>query len=296
MNKTHRKLLGYHQIISDIYHKRALIFVGAGLSKHYLDMPGWRDLIDYLWSQTNEKRGRWKKDFKDDPYKEMSCLAKIIFKEKKKKSRDLDKNQKDRFLKWKIAEYLQEQFNKTQFKQKQWSRFVNLGFPIWVTTNFDTLLETHLPNCCTLRRGKYRQDMRRIMRKNNGIFPCSSGQPLVYKIHGCVNDALNMVVTKEDVDSFTRDDLYMKSVLATQMIERSALVLGYSLMDPNINELIQDINSEINRIDPTVEFNKVFFYVDKQKTKKQTQQWDRRIAELNEMGFLCHPYQGFTEF
>lgn len=63
----------------------------------------------------------------------------------------------------------------------------------------------------------------------------------IYKIHGCCSSPNSLVLTASDYENYRKKNPYLSSKLLTLFIERPVLFLGYSLSDPHISEILQEI-------------------------------------------------------
>ncbi|MGY5798770.1 SIR2 family NAD-dependent protein deacylase [Rheinheimera faecalis] len=107
-----------------------------------------------------------------------------------------------------------------------------------VTTNWDNLLETvfdGIPNV-VVRKDKCPQIS--ATRKN------------IFKIHGDVGKPESIVVTQTQYFSFQREDTYLSRKIYTLFSEASPIFIGYSLTDPNIGFLYDEVFSDLGKDKP----------------------------------------------
>lgn len=100
-----------------------------------------------------------------------------------------------------------------------------------ITTNYDPLFEKGYDDQCHL-----------ILRDGDLPYAKSAKVP-IYKIHGDLSDLATILITRKDYNRFFSDRdnsvywSYIKSVMATKTL----LFIGYTLEDPNVETLFDDI-------------------------------------------------------
>lgn len=107
-----------------------------------------------------------------------------------------------------------------------------------VTTNWDNLLETifdGIPNV-VVRKDKCPQIS--ATRKN------------IFKIHGDIGRPESIVVTQSQYFSFQREDTYLNRKIYTLFSEASPIFIGYSLTDPNIGFLYDEVFAHLGQDKP----------------------------------------------
>ncbi|TVU79356.1 SIR2 family protein [Vibrio tasmaniensis] len=107
-----------------------------------------------------------------------------------------------------------------------------------VTTNWDDQLETIFDNLVNVvvRKGKSPQ----VSNKGRNIF----------KIHGDVGRPESIVVTQSQYFSFQREDTYLNRKIYTLFSEASPIFLGYSLTDPNVSFLYDEVYAHLGEEKP----------------------------------------------
>lgn len=64
----------------------------------------------------------------------------------------------------------------------------------------------------------------------------------IFKIHGCVSDYREIVLTKNDYDKWTSRKKYLSAKLLTFFLEHPLIIIGYSAQDPNVLAILRDID------------------------------------------------------
>jgi hypothetical protein len=114
-----------------------------------------------------------------------------------------------------------------------------LGWHSIFTTNFDRLMET------SFKRNGIRHSVIRsnfdLTNKENRIGTS------IYKLHGCISqdrafgDKPSMILTEYDYEQFDRYRQTLFSMLQTSMLTNDVLIIGQSLRDPHLSDLIKKV-------------------------------------------------------
>lgn len=118
--------------------------------------------------------------------------------------------------------------------------FAQLGFERVITTNFDLLLER-----------AYEQAGRGCLPlveevQLSGHNPYAG--PALLKLHGDVHHPQRMVLTEDDYDDFLRKEPLISTYLAATLIDRTAILVGYSLDDPDMRQLLALVSARLGRM------------------------------------------------
>lgn len=128
---------------------------------------------------------------------------------------------------------------KKESKNPDWVKKFTLFSPnTIVTTNWDNQLESifdHLPNV--------------VVRKDRTPQVSNNGRN-IFKIHGDVGRPNSIVVTQSQYFSFQREDTYLNRKIYTLFSEASPVFLGYSLTDPNISFLYDEVYAHLGEEKP----------------------------------------------
>jgi SIR2-like domain len=120
--------------------------------------------------------------------------------------------------------------------------FARLGFEHVVTTNFDTLLERASESvqrpCLPL--------VEESQLSNRNSYP----GPRLLKIHGDINHPHRLVLTEDDYDGFLTQYPLLATSLSALLINHTAVLIGYSLDDPDMRQLLSVIRNRLGRLTP----------------------------------------------
>lgn len=117
--------------------------------------------------------------------------------------------------------------------------FCSIPFDIVCTTNFDFLLERQYaagPRHC---RVVIDEDQLTISARNTEIS--------LLKLHGDLHHPQRLVITEEDYDRFLVRYPLLATYLANLLITKTAILIGYSLDDPDFRQIWQVIGERLGR-------------------------------------------------
>jgi hypothetical protein len=242
-------------IATDLIGNKVVFFIGAGFSRD-LGYPGWGELLKEIISENNlmEKIKRSSLFYliseKDHPeYEKINQLmlenligvdflrlagyVDILLKQNGKQ--DIQSE-----IKRKIIHYEEERINNIDKYNKYRDVFKTLSHYISevITTNYDTNLEYCIENVSVIHR-----NLESINNKNFGNLKRNIK---LYKIHGCITDENNgIIITEKDYQEFNSSNKYIFNKLYSTFIENNIVFIGYSLTDPNIRSLLNEVINEI---------------------------------------------------
>lgn len=118
--------------------------------------------------------------------------------------------------------------------------FAQLGFENVVTTNFDMLLE----------RAYDRADKPSMPLVEEFQLSAQNSYPgpRLIKLHGDINHPHRMVLTEEDYDHFLSQHPLLATSVGALLIDHTAVLLGYSLDDPDMRQLLSVIRDRLGRL------------------------------------------------
>jgi len=103
-----------------------------------------------------------------------------------------------------------------------------------VTTNYDVLIEDTY---------KYMKKIAFTISKPSDVvkIPISDYHTNILKIHGDINSPDEIIISKDDYDNFFDKRPAVAALLKGLLLNRSFLFLGYSLRDPNLKAIIDEV-------------------------------------------------------
>lgn len=117
--------------------------------------------------------------------------------------------------------------------------FCSIPFDIVCTTNFDFLLERQYE---TSSRFVYP-----VVDEDQLSLNISTPGTLLLKLHGDLRHPTRLVVTEGDYDAFLTKYPLLATYLANQLITKTAVLVGYSLDDPDFRQIWQVVAQRLGR-------------------------------------------------
>lgn len=102
---------------------------------------------------------------------------------------------------------------------------------IIVTTNYDKILERHFQNGYRLKQFSD-TDIAATIRR---------GRSVLLKLHGTMDAASSTILTRTDFARLRRDGSHALETLGALLLTRTVLFLGYSLDDPDLRLLLENL-------------------------------------------------------
>lgn len=137
-------------------------------------------------------------------------------------------SQSSDYLKIKIAERLKE-IVISYSNNDEVNYLSKLHIDGIITTNWDDFAEVVFPK------------FKKYVGQSELLFSSTTNIGEIFKIHGCIHQPSTMVLTKEDYENFTQRNAYLAAKLITIFLEHPIFFIGYSLEDPNIQEILESI-------------------------------------------------------
>ena len=117
--------------------------------------------------------------------------------------------------------------------------FCSIPFDLVCTTNFDFLIERQYdstPRRCT---PLIDEDQLSVVLRDSGV--------ALLKLHGDLHHPDRLVATEEDYDTFLERYPLLATYLANLLITRTAVLVGYSLDDPDCRQVWQVVGKRLGR-------------------------------------------------
>ncbi len=245
----HQSLRRLKAVIEDMG-CRPILFIGSGLSRRYISGPSWIELLEYLVKENPildqpfgfyyQKAGNYlpavasllEDDYQSHAWSkyETNLFPKELYDYK---------NPKGIFLKYKISSLFTNLLENYQsnIETNPYSQEIELLTKVEphavITTNYDQFIETVFTNFCPIIG-------QQIIRK-----PLYSDIGEILKIHGCVSTPDSIVISDNDYKEFLAKKKYLSAKLLTYFIEHPLIILGYSISDVNIKNILSDISEMV---------------------------------------------------
>lgn len=231
------------------------LFVGAGLSRRYLDTADWEGLLsNYAKIAKSSEFGYrlYQEEAKHtiNPEGTLPKIATLIendfnkkwftdikFEASREKFKELAFSGVSPF-KIQIAEDLaKKQLDIKESYAQEIKLFKSLsGKNIGgiITTNYDNFLENTF------------SDFEVFIGQEQLIFSDIQGIGEIYKIHGCLTEPETILINEEDYIKFNEKNAYLAAKILTIFIEHPIIFIGYAINDTNIEAILKSITVCLN--------------------------------------------------
>ena len=215
------------------------LFVGSGFSRRYIGLEDWSGLLkrfcagikpfEFYLSESNENLAQAAQLIAEDFH--ALVWSNDEYAEFREKYKDRLRN-KTSALRISISNYLLS-VSKSGLSNQQYIDEIellkNMNIDGIITTNWDTFVQELF------------FDYKVYIGQDELLFsnPQSIGE--IYKIHGCSTKPHSLVLTDDDYSYFESKNSYLASKLITIFVEHPVVFVGYSLSDPNVNNLLRSI-------------------------------------------------------
>lgn len=206
-----------YPLVSDIAQGRCLPFIGAGFSKNALlpsgfAMPDWGELTLILARDAKTKAGT-----------QPPLVA---------------QRYEQKFGRVQLVEAIREALHPDKARPGQAHRaFVQLPFDTIYTTNFDLLLEDAYAEAT--------RPFRSLVGELQLPFHAGQTASNIVKMHGDLRHEEHIIVTQKDYDDFMERYPVVATHLSAMLITRTPLFIGYSLSDPDFENIRRVVRSRL---------------------------------------------------
>lgn len=225
-----------------------IIFAGAGLSRRYVGGPSWIELLEAIVKKNPrviDSIAFLYQKYQGDLFEVGEQLIPHFHSWAWAEGREhfddslfSTSSRSDEFIKYFVARYI-ENLMPTELTRdikiplrKEIEQLQAIRPHSIITTNYDTLCEDIFP--------KYTRIVGQKIIRASGI---SIGE--IFKIHGCVTDYKEIVLTTKDYENWTNKKKYLSAKLLAYFLEHPVLIVGYKAQDPNVLAILRDIDEII---------------------------------------------------
>lgn len=197
--------------------RRAILFVGAGVSAH-LGLPSYRDLL----SRLAEDLG-----YTGDAFVELSSDFPALTEFYRLEKKSLDSLLHGMRRAWDVPDDVLRE-------SRVYSLLVELEFPLIYTTNYDHLLE----RAFALRGRRFNKVV-----TARDIAEIDAGLPTIVKLHGDLDDPGSLVIAETDYFRRLALEEPLDVKLLADALGRPMLFVGYSFADVSLRLLLYRMRS-----------------------------------------------------
>lgn len=209
------------KLIEELQLGNVVPFIGSGLSIPS-GYPSWDNLIRLIIDDIEEKDSK-------------SLLENLY---NSGEINGIDAPELHQILKsggYSLRRLLSSTFNKPASPNNYHKLLSQLPCDTIITSNYDNLIEK-----------QYEIDgyqIHKIWRDNQLPYYNEKRELQLLKIHGTIEDLNNLVISKSDYDKYREDNKLIRSFVSSLFLSKTILFLGFSLSDPNIISMLEDIRS-----------------------------------------------------
>ncbi|SOD21186.1 SIR2 family protein [Nitrosomonas ureae] len=225
-----------------------IIFAGAGLSRRYVGGPSWFELLEAVVKQ-NPKiidsiaflYQKYQGNLFEVGEQLIPSFHSWAWAEGREHFDDSlfsTLSRSEEFIKFFVAKYIKDLMPVELTKdievslKREIEQLKAIRPHSIITTNYDTLCEDIFP--------EYTRIVGQKIIKASGI---SIGE--IFKIHGCVTDYKEIVLTTKDYENWTNKKKYLSAKLLAYFLEHPVLIVGYKAQGPNVLAILRDIDEII---------------------------------------------------
>ena len=218
-------------LVEQLARGRCVAFVGAGLSMQ-CGLPSWRQLLEMMLDYAVEEGVRL-------PYRE-----EIAMEIKKGNLLDVADELRERLGDGRFHNFMFDRLGHARSPSEAHYAFWDLPFANVITTNYDLLLESAYFS----RRG---QPLRKSTHTTFAMPLSPAGaEPHLFKLHGSLDDLGNVVFGRADYRKLNLYTGRLYTHLMTMFTQNTVLFLGYSLTDPDLTTLLENMREAYDRTVP----------------------------------------------
>lgn len=217
------------------------LFVGSGVSKRYLQLEAWSDLLERFAEMTTKPYAYYLTSANGDLPRVASALANEFheawwsdarFAASRQALADGSLTSREGPLKAEIARHVDAALANLPTDGELAEEIALLGEAVIdgvITTNYDRLLEQVF------------DDYKVYTGQDQLLFSDPQGVGEIYKIHGGADRPESLVLTESDYALYRERNPYLAAKLLTIFVEHPVIFIGYTLSDQNVREILVSV-------------------------------------------------------
>ncbi|WLI06723.1 SIR2 family protein [Pseudomonas sp. FP597] len=253
--------------VKDLTENNAAIFAGAGLSKSSGHV-NWKELLTDIAEEL---------ELKIDLESDLISLAQYHVNKTKGPA--------------KLTRKIVEEFSHQAEPSDNHKILARLPIRTYWTTNYDSLIEDSLKQAYKVADVKYKLSQLNVTRPKRDA--------VVYKMHGCVSDAANAILYKQQYETYYRDYAPFVTALSGDLVSKTFLFIGFSFTDPNLDYVLSRLHTSTIRTHYCfVKREDVDSDEDEEIQQYKRRKQDFRVEDLRRYGIqplLVDKYSDITE-
>lgn len=230
------QLIWPDNLVEEMAYRRCILFLGSGISATAKDEQGncpqtWAKMLTSIREKSSPMLGEEDASFISEMLEAKNYLMAV-------------QTIHDSWGKSNLNYYLKEELIRKKYTASSVHRLIKeLDSKIVISTNFDKLYESLCLNdpCYSVL------DYTNAKEIIEGI---KSPEYLIIKAHGTLTQSKEIIFTAEQYHKAQSDYPGFYQILRALFLTHTVVFLGYSLQDPDINLVLQYINSYLNHASP----------------------------------------------
>lgn len=234
------------------------LFVGSGLSRRYSGLPDWATLLKEFAVRAGLNFDRQYSKVNGDLPKVASNIAEVFHdvwwdEPEYRMQREMYPRPSDasHILKIAVSSYIRENQQSFPITADLESEIEVLRKAVLngvITTNYDNLVEQIFP------------DLDPYVGQDELLLGDAQFVGELYKIHGSIDVPETIVLTAQDYENVEEKNKYLAAKLLTIFAEHPVVFVGYSINDPYIEEILNDIVKAVGS-DRLIELGERIYFV-----------------------------------
>lgn len=215
-------------LITELASRRCIIFIGSGASASSISQDGgkhpptWNTFLSSLIVMMHEKR-------------DLPIIEDYITKQKYLEAAEIIKKNTSPAD---FSAFIREELVTPRYKpSKIHESILEIDPKIVITTNYDDIYDTF----CRTGAAQEGYNISKYY-ESHIISDLRSPVRLIIKAHGCISDASKIVLTKSEYFQVRQKYSNFYKVLDSLFLTHTILFLGYSLTDPDIQLVLENVN------------------------------------------------------
>lgn len=213
-------------LVTEVAERRVVVFVGAGISKAaHNSMPSWPSLLGDMSKKLTKKKDR-------------DLVKRLIRYERLLDAAELINSQ---LLPADRRAILEDRFKITPVPVADvYEHILNLDPKVCITTNYDQFIEKNFDHFS----GGMSSHQVRSYNYDGLVSDLRSPARVILKIHGCITEPSNIVLDKKSYFNAKSQNPGIYEAIKALCTVNTVLFLGYSMGDPDIQLILEDINAK----------------------------------------------------
>ena len=233
------------------FNTNPILFMGSGITRRYYNLPSWQGLLkEFITRITNDEfayasyfsKAERETRSESQVYQKIADFIEIDFNKKWYEDKSFRKIVDEKFIekvkegcspfKAEIAQFIKDNSilsEKYQQEIEKLKEIANRSISGIITTNYDNFFEDNLDG------------FKQYIGQDELLFSNIQAIGEIYKIHGSIERPESIIINSRDYAIFEEKSKYLAAKLLTLFIEYPIIFMGYSISDPNIQNILNNI-------------------------------------------------------